>query len=194
VNHIRLRTAGALALAAASSAIAQATNDLPALLPPYAELPPGFWEQHGATVTLTGGALLAILGVAMWLIVRPRPLPVVPPDVEARRSLEALRDKPESGELVSQASQILKRYLVCAFADAQMEMTTTEILQFAQSEPRIPPALRSKLADFLNRCDDFKFGGTVRPGEIQAAATALALVNQLAAGSAMSATLRPAAP
>jgi len=178
VSAAKLRTGVALLLIIARGAIAQATNDLPALLPPYTELPPGFWEQHGITVILGSVAVLAIIGVAAWLIFRPRPLPVIPPEVQARRELEALRTQPEDGQVLSRASQIVRRYVLAAFDLSAGELTTHEFIRAMESSPRLTAEVREAIAEFLRRCDERKFGGSSGSVAGHGAAQALELVNR----------------
>src|SRR5580704_6997233 len=87
----------ALASGLAVTAFAGGGPPLPDLLPAHGELPPTFWEQHGWLVVLLAFAALALIVlVAVWLS-RPAPVAVVPPELVARRALEALRDRPEDG-------------------------------------------------------------------------------------------------
>lgn len=175
------RTTVALLLGVAPGAIAQATNDLPALLPPYAELPPGFWEEHSIAVILGSIAVLAILGVTSWLswlLLRPRPQPVIPPEVQARRELEALRTQPEDGQVLSRASQIVRRYVLAAFGLSAGELTTHELISIMESSPRLTVELRESIAEFLQRCDERKFAGSGGPLTGHGADRALELVNR----------------
>ena len=61
------------------------------LLPPYGELPPTFWEQHGTVLMLAGLGIIALAAFGLWLIFRPRPKLIIPPEVQARQALEMLR-------------------------------------------------------------------------------------------------------
>ncbi len=136
---------------------AQGTNDIPPLRPPHAEIPPSFWEQHAASVSLGGVALLAFIGLAIWFATRPRPPFLVPPEVQARGDLAALRKLPEDGRVLSRISQAVRRYFGTAFSLPPGELTTTEFCQAIAANGQIPSALATDTADFLRRCDERKF-------------------------------------
>src|ERR1035437_6146367 len=80
---IRILPVG-LWLLAAQSVLAAATNSLapdklPPLRPPHAEIPPTFWDRYGLWVILFGILLLALVGIAVWFLIRPKPPVIVPP-------------------------------------------------------------------------------------------------------------------
>ena len=144
-------------LMATGNLSAQTTNELPQLVPPYPEVPPGFWEQHGLAVFI--GALITLVAIAIivWLILRPRPAAILPPEVKARRALAALLGQPETDKTLSAASQILRRYFTDAFELGVGEATTKELVSAIEKHPRIPPPLRQAVAEFLTDCDTRKF-------------------------------------
>ncbi len=103
------------------------TNALPALAPAYGEMPPTFWEQHETAMIVGGFAILAF-GISVFAR-----------DASARNSRSFCRRKfwraqalakllrqPEDGKLLSEVSQILRRYLIAAFELPPVEMTTAE--------------------------------------------------------------------
>ena len=108
-----------LALFAAWS-LRAATNsddspDLVVLSPPHPEMPPTFWEQHGAWLIVAAVALLALASLAVWWWLRPKPPVVLPPEVAARQELEVLRRRTEDGKMISEVSRVLRRYVAAAF-------------------------------------------------------------------------------
>ena len=90
MKAVRFATLLLLCCVAETTSQVQSTNELPELVPPYAALPPTFWEQYGMTLILSGLICVAVAGVVIWIISRPKPVPVLPPEVQARRALEAL--------------------------------------------------------------------------------------------------------
>jgi hypothetical protein len=172
-----LRTA--VWLGSISSLARAADGGLPPLQPPHGELPPTFWEQHGWAVILAALAALALLvSLVLWLR-RPKPVVVVPPEVLARRDLEALRGKEENGDLLVKVSGILRHYVTFACGLPPGEVTTTELCQAVGTHPRFKPELASAIADFLRQCDERKFSPTPPAANLGAVATALGLVEKI---------------
>jgi hypothetical protein len=148
---------------------------VPKLVPPYSELPPTFWERNGTTVILSGLAGLLVVGAIIWFLRRSKPVVVLPPEVRARRALEALRAKAEDGDLLSQVSRILREYFLAAFELPPDELTTTEFCRMLSRHEKIGAELAAKASDFLRRCDERKFSAL--PAEpLNAVAVALELV------------------
>ncbi len=181
----------------AQSALAAATNStdlppIPPLRPPHAELPPTFWEQHGLWVILLGVLVLLLLGTVIWFVLRSRPPVLVPPEVQARRALEPLRQKPEDGALLSQVSQVLRHYIAAAFNLPPQELTTTEFCRAVAADTRLGPELSTALADFLCQCDQRKFSPPAPAPPLSAVAHALKLIDQ--AQARLAALAVPAAP
>jgi hypothetical protein len=152
------------------------TNTLPKLLPPYAELPPTFWEQHGTSIVVTLLAVVVVLALGLWLLLRPKPKAILPPEVQARMALEALRQRPEDGACLSNISQILRNYFIAAFQLPPGELTTTEFCRVISGHEPIGAELSTALADFLRRCDERKFSPTISPVPPGAVTRALELV------------------
>lgn len=158
-------------------ACAQDTNEIPPLRPPHAEIPSTFWEQHTASVAVIGFALLAFLGLAIWFARRPRPPVIVPPEVQARGELAALRQLPEDGGVLSRISQTVRHYFGTAFSLPPGELTTTEFCQAIAANSQIPPELATVTGNFLRRCDERKFAPDALPAS-GTADDALQLVDQ----------------
>jgi len=152
-------------------------DEIPPLAPPRGEIPPGFWEQYGVWVVV-GGAVLVMVGLFLvWRFTRPKTPIVVPIEVRTRETLLGLRDRPETGALLSQISQTLTHYVAGVFSLPPDEMTTTEFCQALTRNEQIGPQLSSALGQFLRRCDEFKFSPAVQKPPIGAAAQALNLVD-----------------
>ncbi len=156
----------------------QITNDIPPLRPPHAEIPPTFWEQHTVSIGMVGFAVLALIGIAIWFATRPKPPVIVPPEVQARNELELLRDLPESGAVLSQVSQAVRRYFGAAFALPPGELTTAEFCRAIAGNDQIGSDLSATTGDFLRRCDERKFSADSPPQAPGAAEYALKLVEE----------------
>ena len=172
-----------LLLFAAQQLFAAVTNPpspdaIPSLRPPHAEIPPTFWEQHGLWVVVVGILLLALVGAAVWLLTRPKPPVVVPPEVQAREALEPLRQQPEDGGLLSRVSQILRHYVTAAFGLPPGELTTAEFCQAIAGHAGIGPELSAALSEFLHQCDQRKFSPTAPVPPLNPVAEAIKLIDQ----------------
>ena len=86
-------------------------DELLELMPPYQEMLPTWWELHGTWVVLGVAVMLAVVALLVWLWHRPKPVPPVPPEVLAREELEQLRQQPETGDVLSQVSRCVRRYV-----------------------------------------------------------------------------------
>jgi len=146
------------------------------LLPPYGELPPTFWQQHGtAVVAITLVAVVAVAFVA-WRLLRPKPLTILPVEVQTRQALKEHLGRPETGAALSAVSRILRRYFIAAFELPPSEPTTTEFCRLVSGSDSVGADLSSAVSDFLHRCDERKFSPRP-PGEpLEAAARALQLL------------------
>ena len=164
------------ALLASSGATAQTTNDIPTLSPPYAELPPTFWEQHGVAVVIGCAVFLALVVVGLWLALRPKPVATVAPEVRARQALEKLESRNEDGVMLSEISQILRRYLIAVFALPAGEPTTAEFCRLLGESDGAGSELSALAAEFLRECDLRKFAPAVPGPPLNAVARARQLV------------------
>jgi hypothetical protein len=170
-----------LALCSAATALRAATNagrqeDLFKLNPPHAELPPLFWELHGTSAVLGAALLLAVAIAVVWWLVRPKPPIPVPIEILSRKELEALRQRSEDGQVLSQVSRVLRRYVAGVFNLPPDELTTSEFCRAIASHEGIGPDLAARVGDFLRQCDKLKFAPAGSPTPMGAAGRALELV------------------
>jgi len=174
--------AAACLLRFARSALA-ATNspgadEIPRLRPPHAEIPPGFWEAHGVGVVALSILGLALVCAAVWILIRPKPPVVVPPEVQARRALEPMLQQPEDGALLSRVSQVLRHYVAAAFDLPAGELTTAEFCRAIEGHAQIGPELSIALGEFLRQGDQRKFALPALGPPLGAVAQAFKLIDQ----------------
>jgi len=171
-----------LLLAMPALALADPTNGLPdqipPLRPPRAEIPPTFWDQsqNRGWLLLVSALLLALVAGMVWLLTQPKPEVVVPPAVRARQSLELLFRQAEDGGVLSQVSQILRRYLQAAFDLAPEEMTTAEFCRAIGNDRRLGSDFSAAVAGFLRECDERKFSPPAPMPALGAVPRALRLI------------------
>lgn len=140
------------------SLFAQAsTNALPALAPPYGEIPPTFWERHGTMILAGGITLIALAVLILWKLFQPKPAVILPPEILAREALTKLLNQPEDGRLLSEVSQILRRYVIAAFGLPAGEFTTAEFSAALAASENIGAELAQMISNFLHQCDERKF-------------------------------------
>ena len=154
----------------------EATNALPKLSPPYAELPPTFWEQHGTMLWFVGIGIFLLAGLVVWLCLRPKPKAILPPAVQARNALEGLLNSDENGARLSKVSQILRHYFIAAFQLPPGELTTAEFCRVIASCEQVGGQLAATVSDFLHRCDEQKFSPAKSAAALGAVNQALALI------------------
>ncbi|MDB6023131.1 MAG: hypothetical protein JWQ04_2988 [Pedosphaera sp.] len=154
-------------------------HELPPLEPPHGELLPSFWELHGWQVVLAAVVMIGIVALTVGWLRRPRQVVLEPPGIAARRALESRRNRAEDGQLVAEVSRVLKHYVMTAFHFPPQELTTTEFRKTLQSHPEIKPELAEVTADFLRRCDQWKFSPAPPTPKLGAVAGALELVDKL---------------
>ena len=178
--HFRLSFCALALLAAQTPLLATserpAPDTIPPLRPPLGEIPPTFLEQHSLLVIFLGVLLLALLGVVVWWLSRPRPAAVVRPETQARQALEPLREQPEDGAVLSRISQILRRYVGAAIGLPQGELTTADFCRTIADNGRLGPELSGTLGDFLQKCDEHKFAPPVPRPALGAVACALKII------------------
>ena len=117
---------------------------------------------------LIGVPIVALLAVALlWrLLERPRGQPVLPPDREALRAIESLKDVPAPHARLSSA---LRQYAEARFAVPATRQTTEEVIEGARAQEALTPELCGELESLLRECDRVKFaGGESGPGETEA--------------------------
>ena len=154
----------------------EATNAPLTLSPPYGELPPTFFEQHGTILMLAGLGIIASAALGLWLIFHPRPEPIIPPEVQARRALEALRERPEDGAVLSRISQVLRNYFTAAFQLVPGEMTTMEFCAVLAASEKIDAENIRSISNFLHECDKKKFSSSPGVMPLNAVDRALKLI------------------
>jgi hypothetical protein len=154
-----------------------ATNDEFVLRPPYQEMPPTYWEQHGNAVILLSVLGVIVLGLLVCFLLRSRTKMLVPVEVHVRSELESLRQRPEDGRVLSAVSRGVQRYFAAAFDMPAGELTTAEFSRFASADEKIGKELASTTEAFLRRCDEMKFAPGV-PTELKAVDKAFGLIAQ----------------
>jgi hypothetical protein len=160
----------------AATNISAGDDQLAKLRPPRAEIPPTFWERYNIWIIIGSLVFLAFVGIIVWIVTRPKPPIIVPAEVRAKQALELLSSKPEDGLVLSQVSQVLRRYVAEAFALPPGELTTAEFCRLIASNERIGPELAGTISEFLHQCDERKFMPTPPNTPMTAIATALKLV------------------
>lgn len=159
-----------------------ASNPLPALLPAYPALPPTFWERHGTTMLISSLAFATLAIAGIWKILQPKAAVVLPPEVLAREALARRQQQPENGELLSEVSQILRRYLITALELPAGEMTTTEICTALARHEKIALELGDAISRFLRECDGRKFSPAGSDVPLNAVNRALELISLVERG------------
>jgi len=152
------------------------TNDLLGLAPAYGELPPTFWELHQSAIIVSGFAILAVVVLSLLVMLRPKTPIVLSPGAIARQALSKLQGRPEDGKLLSEVSQIVRRYICAAFGLPSAEMTTTELSAIITSDQKIGDELVRAVSGFLRECDERKFSPSIATPSSNAVARALDLV------------------
>ncbi len=152
------------------------TNDLPALAPPAAPIPPTIWEQHEAAIIIGVLAIFVLGSLFFWNLLRPVSAVVVPPGQTARGTLAELASGPEDGRLLSDVSRILRRYLVATFALPPEEVTTAEFCAGLAVSHRVGEELAARFSGFLRECDQRKFSPEPAAAALNAVNVALELI------------------
>ena len=151
-------------------------DEIPPLAPPLPEIQPAFWEQHAVLLGACVFVALALIGFALWLLLRPRPAQPVPPELVARNELAKLAALPETGDVLSHTSQTLRRYVAAAFNLPPGEMNTAEFCAAVREHAGIGPEVSTAFGEFLRGCDERKFSPTPAPNPLASVGRALALV------------------
>lgn len=152
------------------------TNALTALVPAYGEIAPTFLEQHKAIVIIGVLLAVALLSFVVWKIFNPKPAPVLPPEKIACDALARLQAQPEDGNVLSEVSQILRRYVGAAFNFPGGEMTTAEFCTNISQNEKIRTELASAISSFLRECDVRKFSPAGGAASVNAVNRALEIV------------------
>ena len=163
-----------------------ATNALPALSPAYGELPPTFLERseltpaywsQPCTVIMVGGIVGIVLAAVTGILFMPIQTTVRPSEADARSALAKLTHQPEDGKLLSEVSQILRRYVAAAFELPSGEMTTVEFSAAIAGNEKIGAELAQTISSFLRECDERKFSPVNSSAPLNAATRALELIS-----------------
>ncbi len=120
---------------------------------------------------------LAVAAALVWFLTRPKPPVILPPAVQARQALEALRQLAEDGALLSRVSQILRRYFAAAFGLPPGELTTAEFCRALAGLEPVGSELAGEVSDFLRQCDQRKFAPAAPAPPLGAVAQALKLID-----------------
>lgn len=162
-------------------ALAQTNNldqKIPNLQPAHGEIQPTFWEQHGWWVILGAIFVLALLGLGIWLWLRPKPVVPVPPAQQARQTLQSLDGQPEDGVVLSRVSQVVRHYFGAAFGLPPGELTTAEFCRLLISRQDIGAPLSVPVTEFLRQCDERKFAPNASGAPLAAVGRARQLIEQ----------------
>jgi hypothetical protein len=140
------------------------------------------WRLGAAAV---GGALLVVLGLLGWRVLKPKPPPPPTPEqttLQELDRLEGLAGAERSEWYHTRLSYVLRRYLADRFALKATQQTTAEFLASVQEMPQLAGEPQELLREFLERCDLAKFAPVSGSAEECRQSTALArtLVQRLA--------------
>jgi len=152
-------------------------DEIPQLRPPRGEIPPSFWERYGLWMVFLGVLMLALVGLAVWFLTRPKAPVIVPPEVQAKQDLQRLNEQSEEGAVLSRVSQVFRHYVAVAFALPPGEVTTTEFCGMIAQNERLGPELARAITEFARRCDQRKFAPPALGQPLGAAAQALKLLD-----------------
>lgn len=141
-------------------------DDIRDVKPP--ESVPIDWRPYAIVAAVVVAIVLLAVG-AYWLVTRPRRQRVIPPRPAHEVALDELhrlraQNFVQSGEFEKYyvgLSSIVRRYLENGFRLRAPEMTTEEFLATAAEHPRLVPAHRRLLGEFLSQADLVKFARVV---------------------------------
>jgi hypothetical protein len=164
------------------------------LAPPREPLPEPFWRTYGWAIA--GFALLVVAGVLVWarIMRRPKPAFSIPPAIQARRALEALRGSAQSEALASQIANTLRRFLMAEFSVPAHELTTPELSNTIRGHPTISSNIAAATDNVLRRCDAIKFAPHTTAAQTDLLAEALELVDRIDAARANTKAVNAAPP
>jgi hypothetical protein len=156
-----------------------AGDDIPPLRPPHPEFEPSFWDLCRPAVLETA---VVVAGLLAWGIARrwrPKVVVPLPPELLARRALEALRGRNEDGLLAMEVSRVVRQYCVSVLNCPPGERTTSECRQALMGCAWLNPDLAADAHEFLRRCDEYKFSPAPPAARLAAVETALKLVERI---------------
>lgn len=160
------------------AAIAAETNDLPALVPAYGEIPPTFWQEHKLAIVVGGFLFILAQSLVLWKFLMRLQPKVEPVENLTRAALTDLLNEPEDGKLLSDVSRIVRGYFGKQFQMAGEEATTVEFIAAMARNEKMPLELGEKVSGFLRECDAQKFSPAAGKTELDAVERALDLVNE----------------
>jgi hypothetical protein len=169
-----------------------ASDDLPALRPPRSEILPTFWERYQIAIVVAAVLLLVLVFVGLWVMTRPKPPMIAPPAATAREALNKLRNQPETGEVLSKISQVIRFYFMAAFNLPQRELTTGEFSRMIIEQEKLDRSLADTVVEFLRQCDHRKFAPPAQLAPLGALDCAAKLIDE--AENQRAALLAKAAP
>lgn len=171
-----------LAITLGSFSLGAQTNELadqiPPLHPPHVEIPPTFWDQYGAFVMLGCALAVVIVATIIGLLFRPKKPPILPlPAIQARHELEDLMRMPEEGNVLSQVSQIFRRYMATVLNLPPVEMTTSDFCGAISRDNPLGKDVSADITCFLKECDERKFAPPKPAPALEAVPKAIKLID-----------------
>jgi hypothetical protein len=125
-------------------------------------IPLTFWEQHGLQVIVAAVAVVILVGLLTWLLLRKKAKPALTPLERARQELAAAHALLVTGQdkaFAVAVSGAVRHYLENAYRMPAPERTTEEFLQEAARHDWLRGELTVLLRRFLELCDLAKFAG-----------------------------------
>jgi hypothetical protein len=165
----------------------------PPLQPPHGEIGPSFWEQYHLLIIVVAIVAFLFIIALTFLLSLSKPALVISPTVVARRALITLQRRPENDATMTEASQILRRYVIFAFNLPSEELTTAELNRKLQSLSGVDTVLLNAVANFFRQCDEDKFSPPALPPHVGAVARALQLLDRIEAHRIQIASQQPVA-
>jgi hypothetical protein len=157
----------------------QPLEKIPPLRPPLDPILPGFWDNHGVQVLAAGLVVLLGLALLIWWLRRPSPVFTEPPEVTARRALEALRGHPEDPQAPARVARALCRCVQASLGLPLEEWTSDELLAALGRGAAVQPDVREALARFLRDCEARAFAPLPPAGPPELVERALELLSRL---------------
>lgn len=107
-------------------------------------------------------ALLMLVGLVVWLILRARGKPKAPPTAQeiALRELQRIEAELETTnpyQFSIRVSDVLRRYVTERYDVPSTRQTSVEFLNAVATRAQFSESEKSLLGDFLSRCDLIKF-------------------------------------
>ncbi len=125
-------------------------------------VPLTYWERNGVLIISSSVAVVILLALSLWLLLKKKPPVRLTPFQMALRDLEKARPLAEAGQdkaFAIAASDAVRHYLENAYRMPAPERTTEEFLLEAARHAWLRGELEAKLRRFLEFCDLAKFAG-----------------------------------